>query len=217
MQKSHRPLKQRVFGLDNPLMRTSSKIFDLMILNFLFVLSCLPIITIGPAIVALYSMTSKLKEESVTSIGREYFQRMKQNWRQGLFLSLMGVLLFLALFLNLTILNTIQHSFVFFAQMICYGIGFISLVIGLYAFQISAKFESSNRQLLKNAFYLSFLNFSKTLLLLIIWLPVILLLLYSPVTMLLTLSILLFIGFSMIAYLQTFIINQVFEKYCNEN
>lgn len=217
MQKSQRPLKQRIFGLDNKVMRTSAKIFDLMILNFLFVLSCLPIITIGPAIVALYSMGSKVKQDAVTNIGREYFQKMKQNWKQGLFLGIASSLVFLAFFVNLNMIHAIQHPLALFAQMICYGIGFVSLVIGLYAFQICAKFESSNRQLLKNAFYLGFLNFSKTVLLLLVGIPVIILLLYSPVTMLLTLSILLFIGFSVIAYLQTLILSSVFEKYSNEN
>lgn len=217
MEKNNRPLKQRIFGLDNTLMRASTKIFDLMILNFLFVLSCLPIITIGPAIVVLYSMTSKLRKEPLTNIGREYFQKIRENWKQGLFLSILASFLFLVLFLYLNIFNTMPYPVAFFAKLLCYGIGFVSLIIGVYAFQISAKFESSNQQLLKNAFYLGFLNFSKTLLLLGVWIPVIILLLYSPITMLLTLSVLLFIGFSVIAYLQMLILNPVFEKYSNEN
>lgn len=217
MEKNNRSLKQRIFGLDNTLMRASTKIFDLMILNFLFVLSCLPIITIGPAIVVLYSMTSKLREEPLTNIGREYFQKIRENWKQGLFLSILVSFLFLVLFLYLNIFNTMPYPVAFFAKLLCYGISFVSLIIGVYAFQISAKFESSNHQLLKNAFYLGFLNFSKTLLLLGVWIPVIILLLYSPITMLLTLSVLLFIGFSVIAYLQMLILNPVFEKYSNEN
>lgn len=217
MQKIRRPLKQRIFGLDNKLMRTSARIFDLMLLNFLFVLSCLPIITIGPAIIALYRMVAELGQGKVDSLSKDYYYQLKENFKQGLFLGILGSFVFSALLINLKIFMAIELPIGIMLQMLCYGIGFISLIIGLYSFQISGKYETTIPQLLKNAFYLSFLNFSKTLLLVAIILPIGVLLGYSPVSMLLTVSILLFIGFSMIASLQTVILQPVFEKYSNEN
>ena len=44
----------RLFNIDNPVMQFLSKMFDLIVLNLIFILSCIPIITIGASISALY-------------------------------------------------------------------------------------------------------------------------------------------------------------------
>ncbi|MHC5268740.1 YesL family protein [Enterococcus sp. LJL98] len=217
MQKTRRPLKQRIFNLDSKWLQVSAKIFDLMNLNFLFLLSCLPLVTIGPALIALYQMTVKIRQGTIQQMGREYYQQFRANLKQGFSLGLCATWIFVALFINSQMIATIQTPVAMALQILCYGIGFISFVTGLYSFQISGIFETSFFQLLKSAFYLGFLHFSKTLALIAILLPVVMLLFFSPVTMLLTLSILLFIGFSMIAYVQTGILHPVFEKYRNEN
>lgn len=72
MPKGSQALKKKIFGLDNKVMRTSAKIFDLMVLNFLFVLSCLPIITIGPAWLTLCSLTDNVRRGSIHQISRAY-------------------------------------------------------------------------------------------------------------------------------------------------
>ena len=213
MQENSHSFKRKIFGLDNNFMRTATKIFDLMFLNVLFVASCLPIVTIGPAIVSLYQMTSKLREGIAIHIGKEYFQAMKVNVKQGILLGLLSSFAGISLFLNARIFASIQHPITTTLQIVTYGIGLIVFFVSLYAFQISAKFTSTCFQVIKNAFLLSFLHFKETFFLFLTVGPVIFLLIYSQFTMLLTMSILLFIGFSTIAFIQTIILNPVFEKY----
>lgn len=217
MQENSHSLKRRIFGLDNKFMRASAKIFDLMFLNVLFIASCLPIVTIGPAIVSLYQMTNKLREGITVSIGREYFQAMKGNMKQGIQLGLLSSFVGLSLFLNSKIFVSMQHPISSTLQMVTYGIAFIIILVSLYAFQISSTFTSTCAQVIKNAFFLSFLNLKNSFFLFMTIVPVIFLILYSQLTMLLTLSILLFIGCSVIASIQTMILSPVFEKYRNEN
>lgn len=217
MQENSHSFKRKIFGLDNKLMRTSAKVFDLMFLNVLFIASCLPIVTIGAAIVSLYQMTRKLREEDTAHIGKEYFQTMKGNMKQGILLGLLSSFAAISVFLNIRIFSSIQHPISSTLQMVTYGIAFIIFLVSLYAFQISSKFKSTCAQVIKNAFFLSFLHFKKSLFLFMTVVPVIFLILYSQFTMLLTLSILLFIGCSVIAYIQTIILSPVFEKYSNKN
>lgn len=214
MQKtSSHSFKRKIFGLDNKFMRASTKILDLMILNILFVASCLPIITIGPAIVSLYQMSHGLKEGKVTHIAKEYFRAMKLNMKQGMLLGAVVIMTSISVFLNIQIFSNLQNLTGTFLQMITYGVGFLIFWISLYIFQISANYHSNSLQVLKNAFLLSFLHFKKTLLLLVTVAPIIFLLIYSQFTMLLTLSILLFIGFSLVAFIQSTILGPVFEQY----
>ena len=49
-----------VFNMDGPLMSSLNKITDLLWLNILTILCCIPIITAGSAITALYYMTIKI-------------------------------------------------------------------------------------------------------------------------------------------------------------
>lgn len=213
MPKGSQALKKKIFGLDNKVMRTSAKIFDLMVLNFLFVLSCLPIITIGPAWLTLCSLTDNVRRGSIHQISRTYVSQFVQNFKQGVLLGTGAFLIVVSLQLNLWIFKSLNHPVAFGLRIATYGIGLIVLFILFYAFPLSAKYEAPVTQMLKNAFLISFLNIHKTLLLLLLFAPVVLLLTYSPVTLLLGASIFLFIGFSTIAFLQMLILAPVFEKY----
>ncbi|GGI65253.1 hypothetical protein GCM10011482_09070 [Enterococcus alcedinis] len=211
--KNQASLKQKIFGLDNKFMRIATKIFNLMILNLSFLISCLPIVTIGPALVTIYRVAGRLREEPNMLVIQEYWNELKNNWKQGGLLGGVSLLIIVSVYLNIRIFSNIAHPTAFVLQVISYGIGFISLIVGLYAFQISGQFQSSFTQTIKNAFLLSFLNFLKTIQLIVPIIFVTLLLMLSPLTMLLTLSILLFIGLALIAYVQTKIIEPVFKKY----
>lgn len=48
------------FNMDSPVMRFLSRVCDLMILNFMCLICCIPIVTIGASVTALYSVTLKM-------------------------------------------------------------------------------------------------------------------------------------------------------------
>lgn len=53
MEGRAKQLIQAVFDVNNPFVLACERILNLFILNFLFVLTCLPILTFGPAKIAL--------------------------------------------------------------------------------------------------------------------------------------------------------------------
>lgn len=56
-------LIKTVFNTDNVVMRISEKILDLVTVNLLFVLSCLPVLTIGIAKISLYQTLFAIKHQ----------------------------------------------------------------------------------------------------------------------------------------------------------
>lgn len=52
-----------MFQLDGKFFGALSKLSDLVILNILFLACCLPIVTIGASITALYAVTKKMAED----------------------------------------------------------------------------------------------------------------------------------------------------------
>ena len=63
---------RRFFNPENPIMCFLSKLFDLILLNFLFLLSCIPVITAGAALSALYYIVLKMQHDEEPSIIKGY-------------------------------------------------------------------------------------------------------------------------------------------------
>ena len=67
-----------ILGSDSKMMSFLSRIFDLIILNILFVLCSLPVITIGSSLTALYSVTLKMVRNEESYIFRSFFKSFKE-------------------------------------------------------------------------------------------------------------------------------------------
>ena len=65
-------MASKLFDYDNPFFMFMSRIWDLMILNFLAVLLCLPVITAGASVTALYYITLKMAEDRESHISVSY-------------------------------------------------------------------------------------------------------------------------------------------------
>ena len=70
-------------NMDSGIMRALAKITDVILLQFAFILTSLPIFTIGAGLTALFATTRKVKHDSVTSTLRSYFAEFKANFKQS--------------------------------------------------------------------------------------------------------------------------------------
>lgn len=69
------------FSYDNPMMSALSVIADMIILNVIFLLCCIPVITIGPAQTGLYTAMRVLRNpEDDRSCLKAFFQGFKQEF-----------------------------------------------------------------------------------------------------------------------------------------
>ena len=60
-----------------------------MILNILFILCCAPVITIGPAVSALYTITMREARHEGGYIFKPFFKAFKNNFKQAFLLSIL--------------------------------------------------------------------------------------------------------------------------------
>ena len=68
----------RIFNMDNKFFTFMSRVADLIILNLLFLLCCIPIVTIGPAITAMYYVTMKMVRNEESYIARSSLNPLKR-------------------------------------------------------------------------------------------------------------------------------------------
>ncbi len=58
---------------DSRFSRVLSRLTELVLLNFVFILTCLPILTIGASVTALYSITLKMARNEEGYISSVYY------------------------------------------------------------------------------------------------------------------------------------------------
>ena len=70
------------FSMDKPLFRILSTLYDLIILNLLTILCCLPVLTTGASLTALHFVLIEIVRGEETYIVRSFFRSFRENLRQ---------------------------------------------------------------------------------------------------------------------------------------
>ena len=150
-----------MFSPDSKLMQIISRITDLILLNVLFLLTCLPVFTVGAAATALYTMCFRLMREEYGSITKGYFQAFRANFRQS---TLIWGLLLVAAVPALYYLSWILllESILRYAGFLFVLILLAALMVASFVFPWISQFENTTAQALKNALLLSISHLPRT-------------------------------------------------------
>lgn len=69
--------------IDNPIMRGMGRVADFIILNLLWIVCSIPIITIGASTTALYTVMLKLVKNEEGYIAKGFLKAFKENFKQS--------------------------------------------------------------------------------------------------------------------------------------
>lgn len=204
----------KLFRMDSPLMRFLTKIADLMVLNILFCVTSIPLITIGASWTALYSVTLKMVRDEEGSVSRSYFRLFRQNFRQATLLWL-GVLVVLALLvLDIRVLNGMAGGTA--PGLLRVGVEILALLgimVLQYLFPSLARFEASLADTLKNACMMALAHLPKTALMTAAAVGAVWITLINNTTIAVGLMVWPLIGFSLMAFGNSGILRKIFDNY----
>lgn len=213
MRNRSAQLLSSIFNTDNWLMRVCEKILDLVTVNLLFLLSCLPIVTIGIAKISLYRTVRDIRANRGVRVVHTYSISFKREWRQGLVLGSMELLVSAICLVNLLLLRG-QTALMFQGMKIAaLGLFFLLLMVMLYTYPLVAQYEQSLQGHLQTAFVIAGLNFLWTFGMIGFFGLLVFLLLGSSWTIVFGGMFFLLIGFSSLAYAQWIILEPIFRKY----
>lgn len=200
--------------MDSPLMRFLTKIADLMVLNILFCVTSIPLITIGASWTALYSVTLKMVRDEEGSVSRSYFRSFRQNFKQATLLWL-GVLVVLALLvLDIRVLNGMAGGTA--PGLLRVGVEILALLgimVLQYLFPSLARFEASLADTLKNACMMALAHLPKTALMTAAVVGAVWITLINNTTIAVGLMVWPLIGFSLMAFGNSGILRKIFDNY----
>lgn len=151
----------RIFDIENPVWSTLSKLLDVMILNVLFLLCCLPIVTISTSFTALYYTSMRMVSGNVTYVSKDFFKSFKENFKQafvtGVIVFDIGVMLAVFIYLSF-LLDAYVGKVVSIVSALL-----VSAAIS-YTFPALAKFNTTTSKLFYNSFAMAVLHIPFTIL-----------------------------------------------------
>ncbi len=151
------------FSVDGGLYRFLAKFWDLVKLNFMWLLFSLPVVTIGASTVAAYSVAMKMVDDEEGYVARSFVSAFKANIKQGMIMGLIFLAATYAIYLDYEI-NRVSEE----GSIILIVIGIVSVfayvAAMLYSFPLLARYENSIVATIQNSMEISRRYFGRTLL-----------------------------------------------------
>lgn len=205
----------RLFSPDSKLMISMARLGDLTILNFLYLMTCLPVFTIGAATTALYTVSFRNTRDWGNGQIKAYFQAFRDNFKQGtalwMILLVCGGAAFLDAWLFHRLTGPVQKLYIVFAVLFA-----LVLLAGSYVFPLLSQFENGNKGTLKNALLLSIGYLPRSLLMAAMNVFPFYFLATSWIVFFKSAFLWVFWYFSSVAYFNALLLKKVFNPYRNE-
>lgn len=208
---------QALFSPDSKFMLVMSRVCDLLLLNIFFLVTCIPVFTIGAASTALYTVCFRLGTEWEEGVFKSYFRAFRENFRQSTVIWLIILLCGGTACLNTLLFygmgGILHYAFFLFAVLFA-----LVLLIAGYAFPLVSQFSNDTRSTIKNALILSVGYLPRSILITVINVFPFALLIFDLYVFFQAGFIWIAIYFSAAAYLNALLLKKVFAPYiaCEE-
>lgn len=199
----------RLLDIEGPVIQFLNRVADLMILNLLVMLCCIPVVTAGAAFTAMHYVLLKMARKEEGYLVKGFFKSFRQNFKQATIIWL-GILLIIAFFVADFMIfkyTEIEFSKIFITLFLAIAIVFV--VTAVYVFPVLARFNNSTKYIIRNALSLAILNVPKTIMIIIIYAIPWVIAYFSTFSWV---FIFLF-GISLPAYLSAYIYSGIFKKF----
>lgn len=211
-----------LFNYDNPIWRFIGRIWDLFILNLLWIICSLPIITFGASTTAMYYCTLKIsRDRDSGGMFAMFFHSFKENLLQATVIWIImavagGVVIFdIRFFLVYALItNSILRTAVL---AITSFLGLLWVFTFLYVFAIQAKFVNPIKKTLKLALFMSVRHLVRTVIILAGSIAIIIAVYFLIMRLPGVISMLVLILGSGISLFQASQFNMIFDKYIDKD
>ena len=213
MENKSSQLVKSIFNTDNLFMRICEKILDLVTVNLLFLLSCLPLVTIGIAKISLYETLFEIKGARRVKVTAMYMQAFRKNWKVGLKLGLLELLLVGFSLFDLVLFWRQETMLFQMLKATCIGVIIFTSLLFLCIYPLAAKFEMTVKDLLQTGLIMVSLHFPWFFLMIALLAVIVFLLSSSGFVLLLGFTLFVLVGFAALGFLQLPIMETIFNKY----
>lgn len=163
-------IETRFFDPDGPVREGFDLIVNLIFLNFLTIVCCIPVITIGASFTALHYTALKLVRHEDAGVAKLFFRSFKENLKPGIGASFIMIIVGGFLGFDLYATTWIQGDpfFVKFAIALLTLLAAAFVFTATFFFPVQAKLVASLKQNIVNAFKMALSHFGMTILMVVL-------------------------------------------------
>jgi uncharacterized membrane protein YesL len=203
----------RMFDLEGPVAQFLFRVKDLIVLNVLTLICCIPVFTIGPALKALAFTSLKMVRDEDGNVISTYFKNFKLNFKQTVLFGLVCLLLLFICAGDIYALVVFWKTFPPLLIFASIAVLFAVFSVLVYAVPMQGRFLNPIPVTFKNAFWAAIYKIGKTVIMVLSWL-------FLPALDLFVSGnfwpLLLFIGLSLPAYINALLYEPLFRSMENK-
>jgi len=186
---------------------------NLFVLNVLFILFSLPVITFGASLTAMYSTTLKMVKNEEGGIWKTFWKAFKSNFKKATLVWLMAAVVLVVIAGELLFAGSVTGAMsVFYLIVAAIEICVLCLIVGFLP-AIIARYDNTVMNSIKNSLLLAISNLWSWIKVSLIWfMPIFFTFYYLDVLFIYTWYLWLIFIFALLAYCSSIVIIKVFDK-----
>lgn len=209
-----------ILDIDNSFFQFARKLLWVFILNIVFIITCLPIVTAGASMTAMNSVFMKIINERDFSVLGDYFKAFKANFIKSTIIWILAMIVGFILYVDVFYWAKygIQDGVYGYVMLVFSGIVSLFFVMLLHTlFPLISRFEMSIKEYIVNGTLITLKNFLYGIEAVIFTVVVIGISLYMLITgKMLIMIYMLLICFGLNGLIQTYIYRRVLNRYSEE-
>lgn len=190
---------------------------NIFALNVIYVICCIPVVTIGAATAALYTVALKMVKKEDGPIVKSFWKALKDNFKKGTLAWLIVLGAMTVMWAEYVLVFTVAGGLSVFYMVVLVIEVLVAAFVLPFLFPLIARYENSLWNTFKNSLLLSISNFGSWLKIALAWFAPICLTLLYPKLFLITWYFWLFLIFGLIAYGTSYTLHKVFERVERQN
>lgn len=140
---------------ENPILVLFTWFSEMIVLNLITIICCLPVFTIGAALTAAHFTALKIRRAE-GSLVKNYFKSFKENFLQSTALWIMYVVFLAVSYLTFITLSTGEGTFPLILQGCLLGVAVFVTFVYLWVFPLQSKFVNTIFKTLRLSLFLAF-------------------------------------------------------------
>ncbi len=188
------------------------RMWQLMGLNLLYLVSIIPVVTFGPATCAMTKVARNWSQERNAFMWADYWEAFRKNFKQGFIMGLIDIIAIVGFSVAIPTYNewAKQIPAMYAALVVCLACCIVFFMMHFYIYLMIVSTTLSLPKILKNAFFLVSLGVKNSLWTLIVWVIIGAVILFSfP----LSIFIIIFFPLSFLCFVGCFNCYPIVRKY----
>lgn len=202
-----------IFHPESPVMTALSRFFDMVILNILCFIGCLPVITTGASFTALYTVTMQIARNDDTYLVKAFLKAFKDNLKSSTITFFIMTAAGIVLYVDIGAILLLPEGIQDFVKIVLYLVTGIYIMTLCYIFPYIARFSDTVFKSIKNSFLIGIYNLHYSLPIVLLPVVCITATLWNVEMFVYGCALWCVIGTVVLAMIQSLFLSRVFAKY----